>query len=58
MIGENDEEAVAEFARRLCLPRDRRHELDQLLARIPPPTAREVVTFVVGSPTMSTLMTH
>jgi hypothetical protein len=44
MIGENDADAVARIARRLCLPADRHDELARLLARDPPPTERDVVT--------------
>jgi len=44
MIGENDADAVARIARRLCLSADRHDELAQLLARTPPPTTRDVVT--------------
>lgn len=44
MIGEHDADAVARIARRLCLPPDRHDELAALLARVPPPAQREVVT--------------
>jgi Methyltransferase domain len=44
MIGENDADAVARIARRLCLPADRHDELARVLARDPPPTERDVVT--------------
>ena len=44
MIGENDVDAVARIARRLCLPPDRHDELALVLARDPPPTERDVVT--------------
>jgi hypothetical protein len=44
MIGENDADAVARIARRLCLSTDRHDELARLLARTPPPTTRDVVT--------------
>ena len=44
MIGENDADAVARIARRLCLSADRHDELARLLARTPPPTTRDVVT--------------
>jgi len=44
MIGENDADALARIARRLCLPADRHHELARLLALDPPPTERDVVT--------------
>jgi SAM-dependent methyltransferase len=48
MIGENDADRVARIARRLCLPPDRHDELAQLLARMPPPTTRDVVTLWWG----------
>jgi SAM-dependent methyltransferase len=44
MIGENDADAVARIARRLCLSADRHDELVRLLARTPPPRTRDVVT--------------
>ena len=44
MIGENEADAVARIARRLCLPADRRAELGVVLVETPPPTEREVVT--------------
>ncbi len=44
MIGENDADATARIARRLCLSPDRHDELARLLARTPPPTTRDVVT--------------
>src|SRR5262245_19014572 len=44
MIGENDADAVARIARRLCLPADRHDELARVLALNPPPTERDVVT--------------
>jgi hypothetical protein len=44
MIGETGGDAVAAIARRLCLPRARRPELIDLLARVPPPRVRHVVT--------------
>ena len=44
IIGENDADATARIARRLCLPPDRHDELSRLLARTPPPTTRDVVT--------------
>lgn len=44
MIGENDADAAARIARRLCLPADRYAELRAVLAQTPPPSEREVVT--------------
>jgi SAM-dependent methyltransferase len=44
MIGELGDDRVARIARRLCLRPDRVPELRQLLAEIPPPGDREVVT--------------
>jgi SAM-dependent methyltransferase len=44
MIGENGPDAVARIARRLCLPADRRPELERMLRAIPPPVRREVET--------------
>jgi hypothetical protein len=44
MIGENDADATARIARRLCLSPDRHDELAQLLALTPPPKTRDVVT--------------
>jgi hypothetical protein len=44
MIGENDADAVARIARRLCLPADRHDELARLLAVDPPPEERDVAT--------------
>lgn len=44
MIGENETDATARIARRLCLPPERHGELAALLARVPPPTTRDVVT--------------
>jgi cyclopropane fatty-acyl-phospholipid synthase-like methyltransferase len=44
MIGEDDADAIARIARRLCLTPDRHGELARLLARTPPPTTRAVVT--------------
>jgi hypothetical protein len=44
MIGENDADAVARIARRLCLSADRHDELARLLALDPPPKERDVVT--------------
>jgi hypothetical protein len=44
MIGENDVDAVARIARRMCLPADRHDELARLLTLDPPPTERDVVT--------------
>jgi SAM-dependent methyltransferase len=48
MIGENEADAVARIARRLCLRPDRHGELAQLLGRMPPPTTRDVVTLWWG----------
>ncbi|HET6664558.1 MAG TPA: class I SAM-dependent methyltransferase [Acidimicrobiales bacterium] len=48
MIGENEADAVARIARRLCLAPDRHDELAQVLARTPPPTTRDVVTLWWG----------
>jgi SAM-dependent methyltransferase len=42
MIGEAGPDRTARIARRLCLPRARRDELERLLTAIPPPHAREV----------------
>jgi SAM-dependent methyltransferase len=44
MIGENDVDAVARLARRLCLPAARHDELRSVLAERPPPQEREVAT--------------
>jgi len=44
MIGELGDDRVARIARRLCVRPDRVPELRQLLAEIPPPGDREVVT--------------
>jgi SAM-dependent methyltransferase len=44
MIGEHAAHAVDHLARRLCLPADRRHELEDLLRRLPPPATRDVAT--------------
>jgi SAM-dependent methyltransferase len=44
MIGENGPDRTDRIARRLCLPADRRDELERLLTAIPPPARREVVT--------------
>ena len=44
MIGETGEDGVARIARRLCLPAGRLDELRHLVAAIPPPPEREVVT--------------
>jgi SAM-dependent methyltransferase len=44
MIGESGDEALSRIARRLCLAGSRHDELRDLLATIPPPNEREVVT--------------
>jgi SAM-dependent methyltransferase len=44
MIGESGDHALRSIARRLCLPPSRDEELRQLLAQVPPPTERDVVT--------------
>jgi SAM-dependent methyltransferase len=44
MIGETGDQALDRIARRLCLPAGRRDELSRLLATIPPPTDRDMVT--------------
>jgi SAM-dependent methyltransferase len=44
MIGENGPEGAARIARRLCLPAERRPELERMLRAIPPPVLREVET--------------
>jgi hypothetical protein len=44
MIGETDDEALHRIARRLCLPPDRYDDLQTVLADVPPPVDREVVT--------------
>lgn len=44
MIGETGDDAGRQIARRLCLPAERLPELRAVLADIPPPRRREVVT--------------
>jgi SAM-dependent methyltransferase len=44
MIGESGDDGVRRIARRLCLPAARLPELRELLAAVPPPRHREVVT--------------
>jgi SAM-dependent methyltransferase len=44
MIGECGDQRLLSLARRLCLPPSRHDELRQLLAAIPPPDYRDVVT--------------
>jgi hypothetical protein len=44
MLGESGDDAVGSMARRLCLPESRHAELRRLLAKIPPPPQRDVVT--------------
>jgi len=44
MIGELENRSVASLARRLCLPASRHDELRGLLASVPPPATRGVVT--------------
>ena len=44
MIGESGDQPLLRIARRLCLPASRHDELRQLLAEVPPPDRRDVVT--------------
>jgi hypothetical protein len=44
MIGETGEQSLLRIARRLCLPPERHEELRLMLADVPPPTERDVVT--------------
>jgi SAM-dependent methyltransferase len=44
MIGENDADGLARIARRLCLPAARYDELRRVVADVPPPATRDVVT--------------
>jgi SAM-dependent methyltransferase len=44
MIGETGDESLLRIARRLCVPPARHEELAKLLAAIPPPREREMVT--------------
>ena len=44
MIGETGDDAERRIARRLCLPAERLPELRSVLADLPPPNVRDVVT--------------
>jgi SAM-dependent methyltransferase len=44
MIGESGDNAMRSMARRLCLPASRYEELSRLMAAVPPPPQRDVVT--------------
>jgi SAM-dependent methyltransferase len=48
MIGESGDQSLLRIARRLCLPASRHEELRQLLAAVPPPDKRDVVTLWWG----------
>jgi SAM-dependent methyltransferase len=47
MVGENGPNPLAPLSRRLCLQPDRLDELAALVATMPPPTDREVVTICI-----------
>jgi SAM-dependent methyltransferase len=44
MIGETGDQSLSSIARRLCLPTSRHEELRTLIAAVPPPDERDVVT--------------